>query len=313
MSLYNKYRPSSFEEMKGNYSKIGKMLSKPEHNHTLLFVGPSGTGKTTAARILASMVGATDLDITEINGSDQNGIDDFRVIIQDLNMAPAYGKKSVYIIDEFHKVTTQAQNALLKPLEDVPDHVYFILCSSEPKNIIKAIQTRASTFSFAPLTSDDLFDILRDVKKAEGFQIGKDALYDIAESSGGSARTALNSLEAVMACSSEEEVAAYLRSLRQEGGLDDGEIIDLCRLLYGSDRCMWKELARVLSSLKEGGKEPEGVRRAILGYGAAILLKNGGDDVALKMDQFQSNYFDTGFTGLVSSCYKAWAKEIRGF
>lgn len=312
MSFYNKYRPSSFEEMKGNYSKIGKMLSKPDHNHTLLFVGPSGTGKTTAARIFASMVGATDLDITEINGSDQNGIDDFRAIIQDLNMAPAYGKKSVYIIDEFHKVTTQAQNALLKPLEDVPDHVYFILCSSEPKNIIKAIQTRASTFSFAPLTSDDLFDILRGVKKAEGFQIGKDVLYDIAESSGGSARTALNSLEAVMACSSEEEMTTYLRSLRLDGGIEDAEIIDLCRLLFG-DRCMWKEISAVLSSLKENGKEPESIRRAILGYGTAILLKNGGDDIALKVSQFAHNYFDTGFAGLVSSCYAVWAKDIRGF
>lgn len=310
MSLYNKYRPSSFEEMKGNYKAIEKVLEKPDHNHCFLFAGPSGTGKTTAARIVAYLVGATDMDIVEINGSDKNGVDDFREVIQGLSMAPAYGKKTVYIIDEFHKVTPQAQNALLKPLEDVPDHVYFILCSSEPKNIIKALQTRPNVFQFTPLTSDDIFDILRNVKKNEQLNVGKDILFDIAETADGSARAALTTLESVAGYETEEEQREFLRSIA--GGLFDAEIIDLCRLIF-NERCMWKEISKTLVALKGSGKEPETIRRAILGYGSAILLGDGRDDISLKMNPFEKNYFDSGFPGLVNSCYTSWAKNVRGF
>jgi len=309
MSLYTKHRPKTNEGMKGNFSAIEKKLELPDHNHVFLFTGPSGCGKTSESFIVASLVGAEDGDVVYINAADSTGIDDMRSLLRDLMLSPT-GKARVYIIDEFHKVSVPAQSTLLIPLEDTPDHVYFILCSSEPKHIIKAIRTRASTFDFPPLTASQLYSILRDINKAEGFSLDKGLLMSIAEKAEGSARTAINILEDVSGLSpSEQEEAVEKLS----GGIDDAETIDLCRQLYA--RNSWSEWRKTLSSLKENGKEPESIRRALLGYGQSMLLSGGaGDDsVAGIMGYLVNTVYDSGFPGLTLACYTAWAKNIRGF
>jgi DNA polymerase III subunit gamma/tau len=308
VSLYTAHRPATIQKMKGDFSAIEKMLKLPDHNHVFLFTGPSGVGKTTLARIVANIVRADPLDIDEINGALTNGIDDIRGWLGDLMICPM-GRAHVYIIDEFHKITVPAQNALLKPLEDTPDHVYFILCSSEPKHIIKAIRTRASTFEFPPLTSEQLYDIMREIKKEEGYTIDKNLLLDIAEKAEGSARTAINMLECVATLSPEEQEESVGL---MNGGTDDTEVIDLCRSLYS--KMPWKDIRTILSSLKDGGKEPESIRRAILGYGQALLLSDKNSDiVAGVMMDFINPVYDSGFPGLTLACYTAWAKNIRGF
>lgn len=307
MSLYNKYRPQSIAEMQGDFKAIENELKLPNHNHTFLFTGSSGTGKSSMARIIAKLVGAEDMDIEEVNGANTNGVDDIRALLSDLMICPM-GKAHVYIIDECHKITTAAQNALLKPLEDTPEHAYFILCSSEPRTIIKAIQTRATVFNFPPLTGDMIYEILRDIKKQEGFSVDKSILLDIAEVVGGSAREAINILEKIGNLSKEEqekEVGAL------GDGLGDAEVIDLCRTLY--DKKSWSKMREVLRGLKEKGAEPESVRRAVLGYGQSILLNKEDDAIACIMGQFLEPFFNTGFPGLTHACYMAWAKDVRGF
>lgn len=308
MSLYNEYRPQSFAEMVGDFTIFESYKTDPNRNHVLLFDGPSGCGKTTAARIFAEMAGATEMDIQEINCANSNGIDDMRSLIEDMGLSP-YGKAKVYILDEFHKVTTAAQNCLLKAFEDTPSHVYFILCSSEPRTIIKAIQTRALHVHFPPLTPEAIYGILRSIKIKEKFSVSKDILFDIADKSEGSAREAINMLEAVSALPEDKQKDFS----RGAGSSDAPELIDLCRLFF-NEGTTWKEIRVILKGLKEAGIEPETIRRSLLGYGQACLLgENNNDIIALRMEKLMYASYDSGFPGLVVQIYKAWAADIRGF
>jgi DNA polymerase III gamma/tau subunit len=309
MSLYSKYRPTTFAEMKGNFSALEEHFKIPSHNHALLFTGGVGCGKTTAGRIIASMIGADDIDLQEVNVGDKTGIDDMRKIIDSISTS-SWGKAKVYLLDEFHKASDQAQTAMFKSLEDVPEHVYFILCSSEPNKIKAAIRSRATTFNFPPLTPDMLYAIMRDVKNKEGFTISKDILFDIAENVEGSARKALTVLEAIATLSAEEqkvEVANQLVSV------NNAEVIELCRLIFNS-KTSWGQLRAVLKSLKDQGLEAEGLRRAVLGYGQALLLNQDSDDTtAFIMEKLVDNVYDSGFPGLVTRCYLSRTASARGF
>lgn len=308
MSLYNKYRPQTFAQMKGNFSHLGKMLDRPDHNHVFLLTGGVGRGKTTAARIIASMVGAEDISRYEINCADYNGVDDARALIREMGLT-SFSKSRVYILDEFHKMTTPAQNALLKYCEDTPKDTYIIMCSSEPRTIIPGLKSRACVIDFPPLTSDELYDILREVKIAEKLQVSKDILFDIADLSNGSAREALTTLELVSSAPPDEQEALLVARDSEE----NKEIIDLCRAYYGEGNT-WKELRTVLTSLKEQKMEPETIRRALLGYGSALLLGNSNSDsIAFRMERLCNNTFDSGFPGLVNMIYLSWAAAQRGF
>lgn len=308
MSLYNEHRPRSFSEMIGDFTVFESYKTNPNRNHVLLFDGPSGCGKTTAARIFAEMAGATEMDTQEINCANSNGIDDMRSLIEDMGLSP-YGRSKVYIMDEFHKVTTAAQNCLLKAFEDTPSHVYFILCSSEPKTIIKAIQTRALKVHFPPLTPDEIYGILRAIKIQEKFSVSKDVLFDIADKCEGSAREAINMLETVSVLP-EDKQKEFSYSI---GSSDAPELIDLCRI-YFNERPSWKEIRVILKGLKEAGVEPETIRRSLLGYGQACLLgESNGDHIASRMEKLMYTSYDSGFPGLVVQIYKGWASDIRGF
>jgi DNA polymerase-3 subunit gamma/tau len=294
VSLYNAYRPQSFSELKGNYGFIKDLLAKPDHPHAFLFVGPSGTGKTTLSRILAKEVGANELDIQEFNSSDCNGVDDIRSIISSIQVMP-FGHASVYILDEFAKVSDGGQNALLKPLEEPPEHAYFILCTTDPAKILKTIKTRCTIVEFKPLTEDDLYDILKDVKKKEGLNVSRDILYALASAAGGSARKALVDLERIAVLPEGEQLAAI-----NDETIDNPQVIDLCRALFS--RPNWLDLNGILRILKEKKEDPEKIRRAILGYGQAILLNKFDDIVLHIMTLFKEPVYDTGFPGLIIMC-----------
>jgi DNA polymerase-3 subunit gamma/tau len=293
--------------MKGDFSKIEKILENPNHNHVFLFTGGAGRGKTTMSRILAQKVGANELDIREINCSNTNGIDDIRAIIDDMPFAPN-GLAKVYILDEFHKVTPAAQNCLLKELEDTPEHVYFILCSSEPTKIIPALRSRPICIDFPPLSVDQLYGILKGIKSEEKFNVSRDMLFSIAERANGSAREAINILEKIGSLEPEEQS----REVEKGTETEDAEILDLCRLYFQAG-VTWKEMRKCLGALKEKGIEPEAIRRSLLGYGQAILLREGDDNTAFRMDKLMYNSYDSGYPGLVTQLYLAWASATRGF
>jgi len=175
MTLYNRYRPKSFEDIVGNESAINslsKAISKKNHSHAYMLTGPSGCGKTTVARIMAkTILGAGDMSINEINASSDRGIDTARDIIQQMRYNPSDGNVTVFILDEAHKLTNNFMNALLKAIEEPPEFVYFFICTTEPSKIITTIKNRCTEIKFKSLKIDELKEVIKRVCKLENVKL----------------------------------------------------------------------------------------------------------------------------------------------
>ena len=185
-ALYRKYRPSNFEEVVGQRQIIQTLKNAVLHNrisHAYLFCGPRGTGKTSIAKIFARMLNCTDPqnapcnqcpnckmalsnshpDIIEIDAASNNGVDEVRNLIERVKYAPMEGKYKVYIIDEVHMMTTGAFNALLKTIEEPPEHVIFIFATTEPNKVIPTIISRCQRFDFSKVAIKDIVSRLTTV------------------------------------------------------------------------------------------------------------------------------------------------------
>ena len=302
MNLYRKYRPESFEKMLGNRTELESLeiaLNKKDKPHVYLFVGPAGCGKTTAARIAARKVGAGELSVYEINSSNNRGIDTARSIIDKMEYAPMDGESVVFIVDECHRNTVDFQNAMLKPLEDTPEHIYFFLCTTDPQKLIPALKSRFSFFGFPALDRKFIIRILKKVSRMEGIEISEDLLEEIADRSEGSPRRALVLLEKVMGLEDEGKMKNLITDEMSEEGME--EVIVLCRALLKGEP--WSEIAKCVKSLKE--PDPEKVRWAVMGYMNAVLL-NGkrSDRAALTLEYFAEPFYSSGKSGLVLACYQ---------
>jgi DNA polymerase III subunit gamma/tau len=219
MTLYLKYRPKNLDEL--DLSDVGESLKKIVGSenipHAFLFAGPKGTGKTSAARILAKIINCeklgkngtpcdkceqcisitkgTNLDVIEMDAASHRGIDDVRVLRDAVKLAPTKAKKKIYIIDEAHMLTTEASNALLKTLEEPPEHVVFVLATTNPEKLIDTIRSRTTFISFRKATAPEIVKALGRVVAAEKIKITDEALQKIAEVSGGAFRDAIKILE----------------------------------------------------------------------------------------------------------------------
>ena len=298
MSLYLKHRPRSFERMVGNSNLIKTLegvLSKEDRPHTFLLHGPTGCGKTTLARIITKKVGATGLDIREVNTADNRGIDTVRDIIQKMQFKPIESEAVVWIIDECHKLSNDAQNAFLKPLEDTPPHVYFILCTTDPERLLGTIKGRCSQYQVKALTEEEMLLLLKRVVRKEEETLD-DKVYDIiVRDSFGYPRNALQILEQVLQAPVEDRA-----KVAEQAHFEYSQTIELCRALL-NDKTQWKQVSTILAGLKE--QEPEGIRRMVLGYCQAILLKGDNWRAGLVMEEFINPFYDTGFPQLVYACY----------
>lgn len=196
--LYRKYRPQSWEEVIGqehvvktltNAIKLGRV------SHAYLFAGPRGTGKTTIARLLAKSLGASDLDLIEIDAASNRGIDEIRELRDGIKFAPTAGKYKVFIIDEVHQLTKEAFNALLKTLEEPPAHAIFVLATTEIHKVPETILSRVQSFPFRKLTVEEITRKLQKIIEIEKIKINDDALHLIASFAGGSYRDGESMLE----------------------------------------------------------------------------------------------------------------------
>ena len=158
MSLSRKYRPQSLDEIYGNKAvvkSLGSVLNKKEVPPAFLFTGNSGCGKTSLARIAATQLGCTGHDFKEVDSADFRGIDTIRGIRRQMRLKSMSGIR-VWLLDECHKMSGDAQSALLKALEDPPSHVYFMLATTDPQKLLKTIRNRCVHFEVQPLGNSEI-------------------------------------------------------------------------------------------------------------------------------------------------------------
>ena len=202
MPLHLKYRPKNFSEFVGNPGTVEALetvLAKPKNEipHAFLFCGPSGCGKTTLARIVKNELGCSNEDFIEIDSGDFRGIDTIRDIRQNMVFRPLSGGIRVWLLDECHQLSKDAQNAFLKALEDTPEHVYFLLATTEPEKLLKTIRTRCARFDVHPLSERMMVRHLRKITEKEGKKVPNEVLSQIASDSLGSVRQALVILDKI--------------------------------------------------------------------------------------------------------------------
>ena len=223
-ALYRTYRPSTFDEVAGQEHIVRTLknaLATGKLAHAYLFAGPRGTGKTTMAKLLAkalncdegighqcnecknckAIIEGTHPDVLELDAASNNGVDEIRDLIDKVKYGTILGRYKVYIIDEVHMLSTGAFNALLKTLEEPPEHVIFILATTEPHKILPTILSRCQRYDFTKLSDNDIKNRLKTVLENEGVAYNEDAIDIIISLADGGMRDALSILDQVLAYS----------------------------------------------------------------------------------------------------------------
>ena len=223
-ALYRTYRPSTFDEVAGQEHIVRTLknaLATGKLAHAYLFAGPRGTGKTTMAKLLAkalncdegighqcnecknctAIIEGTHPDVLELDAASNNGVDEIRDLIDKVKYGTILGRYKVYIIDEVHMLSTGAFNALLKTLEEPPEHVIFILATTEPHKILPTILSRCQRYDFTKLSDQDIKNRLKAVLEKEGVDYNEDAIDIIISLADGGMRDALSILDQVLAYS----------------------------------------------------------------------------------------------------------------
>ena len=306
--LYQEIRPAKLDQVRGNKAAIAALKAAVASNakdraHAFLFHGPSGCGKTTLARILAMEFGAVpNMSVFEYNAASSRGIDTIRELESYANIGVlGSGKARAVILDECHKLTSDAQNALLKILEDVPQHTYYFLCSTDPSKIIKTIHTRCQSVPVSKLSEEDMLLVLDDAVKASGLpDPGNDVMFAIADSADGSPRAALVMLEQQRGLTGEAAVAAV-----QKYSALSRTMLELCQAVVGGK---WIQVLNCYSGLED--KDPEGARRAVMGYCKGCLVNAKGKEQEAErfvnmIEQLDHNTYDGGEPVLLAMLFRA--------
>ena len=297
MGLYLKYRPNTLAEIEGNREiviTLRGMFKKNEIPHSMLFHGPTGCGKTTLARIVAKELGCAENNLIEIDTAQFRGIDTVRDLRKNIQYTPLGGGIRVYIIDEVHKMTGDAQNAFLKILEDTPKHIYFILCTTDPQSLLPTIKGRCSQFQVQLLSDDDMKSLLTKIAELENDSIEDEIIEQITQDSQGHPRNALQILEQVLSTPKKRRL-----TIAQQAAIEQSESIALCRALMKKQG--WSEVKKILQGLK--GQDAEGIRRVVIGYASSVLLNTDNAVAGLILEAFQEPTYNMGFPGIVLACY----------
>ena len=290
-----RYRPQTFEELVGQEHVRKALANAIETNrvgHAYLFAGPRGTGKTTTARIFAKAlncsVGPTivpcnqcdicidisqdaDVDVIEIDGASNNGVDEVRALRENCTIRPARCRFKIYIIDEVHMLSKPAFNALLKTLEEPPKHVKFMFCTTDPDRLPITVLSRCQRFDLSPVEESKIFDRLKFILASEKRQADDDAIAMLARRAYGSLRDSQSLLEQLLSFSSGNITVDDVHQLL--GTTDSGKLLDLMEALASRDACA---ALGILSEFWKGGAEPERLSEQILGIYRDLLSASVG-------------------------------------
>jgi len=302
--LARKYRPQIFDEVTGQ-EHITELLKKAIEvkriAHAYLFCGPRGVGKTSCARIFAKCLNCKEgpalkpcgkcsacleiaqtnnFDVIEIDGASNRGIDEIRTLRENVKFAPSYGRYKIYIVDEVHMLTTEAFNALLKTLEEPPEHVKFILATTSPNKIPATIISRCQRFDFRRIAIEAIIKKLASICTAEKFKIEEEALFAIAKAASGSLRDSLSILDQLGALSQRNIKADDVFSML--GMVETQLLFDLADCLAKKD-CAAALLT--LDKIVERGKDIKQLTRDIIEhFRNLMIIKIGGKSLGKLVD-----------------------------
>lgn len=298
ITFYRKYRPQRLKELDLTDlgSQLLKLVKAKKVPHALLFTGPRGMGKTSAARIIAKAVNClkllpsgepcnrcaaclaitngTALDLIEIDAASNRGIDDIRLLKEKIGLAPVQYQYKVYIIDEVHMLTTEAFNALLKTLEEPPAHALFILCTTALNKLPETIVSRCLRFNFRKANVGELVGSLKKIVKGEKLTISQQALETIARSVDGSFRDGQKILEQLAAAGKKISLKQVQQLLGQLEELRPGKLLNLLADRQAKEAL--KEIDRVVQS---GGELGFYLEQILDWLRRALLVQAGLDEV----------------------------------
>ena len=295
MTFYLKYRPQLLDDLDLDSvrEQLTKVVSSGNIPHAFLFAGPKGTGKTSAARIVAkivnceretkrlsepcnkcdeckSIMNGSNIDVIELDAASNRGIDDVRALRDTIKLSPAKSKKKVYIIDEAHMLTLEASNALLKTLEEPPSHVIFILATTNPEKLIETIRSRTTLIEFHKATPEETVRSLNRVVKGEKIKADKDALLAISKFSKGSFRDATKVLEQLVSEKIKLEKGPVEEYLFKSKSFDEKNFLDLL------EKKDVKKLLYIIKECANKGVGAESIIETLLAYLRESLLAKVG-------------------------------------
>ena len=301
--LYRKYRPQDFDSVVGQEytTKLLKNVIKDNKiSHAYIFTGPRGTGKTSSAKIFARAINCLnpkngnpcnecDLcksfnenpDIIEIDAASNNGVDDIRELIDNSRLAPSISKYKVYIIDEFHMLSTSAFNALLLTLEEPPSNVVFILATTDIQSVPITVLSRCQRFDFKPITVENIVSRLEYVCKQEKIKITDEALNEIALMSNGGLRDALSILDQISSKDGKIEVEDIISNF---GSISSKKVYELIENISNQD------INNLITNIRKF--KSDGVDYRILANKFIQYLKNELISVKLLTSKYDLNFND---------------------
>lgn len=309
--LYKRYRPRTLKGIVGQdgaVASLQKLIDKGSIPHAILLTGPSGCGKTTIGRILKELLQCGDADYREVDcPSVDSPLETVKTLQRAARLSPMAGECRVFFLEEAQSLSRAgfSQQALLKLLEDVPSHAYFILATTDAGKLHKAIHTRCTEVKLVSLSEISLKRVVQRVIDKEQMKVSEDIIAEIVDAADGSARKALVILEQVGSLETEEEQIKAV----QASSINKDQAILLARELFKPD-VQWSSVAAILKEIKD---DPEGVRYLVLNYFRTVLLGGGrfAPRAFMVIEIFSRNFYDSKAAGLAAACYEVVNQRIK--